>query len=384
MPSKLYETVLLQINLGHRRAASYDLQLRTGKLKKGFIVLAQEPWIVRGRPVGLDTSKKVIIANCGDEAPSRAMIYHHPDTQVAAHPAFTGRDVAAGLWDTGMPNLQQMMIVSLYWDGKHPTLPAKFIECLKWCKEKKMPIHIAGDFNAHSTLWGGKRDTWRGNLVLKLMFDYDLVLINEGDVATFNVAGKSSVIDLTMTSPECVELISAWGVIVKDKKADGSSYNGSDHRTIETRYLTKAPEKVFRKSMKEVDWKKFRESLANKLRNWEIPRTMDRNELDGHVSFFTKALSDTCDEFSKLLVVKPRDPIINLWFTKELGEERKSVASLGRTAVRTKATEDWDAFHAAQKTYSSNLRRAARACFQKFATDLPDLTDMAKFCRGIR
>ena len=285
--------------------------MKTGDFKKGFITLVQEPWIVGGRPKGLNSAHKFILANCGDEAPSRAMIYHHRNTPIAAHPAFTGRDVAAGLWDVGMPNLQQMMLVSLYWDGRQPTLPTKFIDCLKWCRSKKIPIHIGGDFNSHHTLWGGKKDTWRGNLILKLMFDYDLVLINEGDVATFNVAGKSSVIDLTMTSPECVELISTWGVIVKDKKADGSSYNGSDHRTIETRYLTKPPEKLFRRSMKDVDWKKFRESLAGKMRNWEIPRTLDRNELDEHVSFFTKAVSETCIEFSKLLVVKPREQCSN-------------------------------------------------------------------------
>ena len=177
------------------------------------------------------------MANCGDEAPSRDMIYHHRNTPLAAHPEFTGRDVAAGIWDVGMPNLQQIMLISLYWDGKHSALPAKFIDCLKWCRDKKIPVHIGGDVNAHSTLWGGRNDTWRGNLIMQLMFEYDLVLINEGDVATFHVAGKSSVIDLTMTSPECIEYISSWGIITKA--------NGSDHRTIETRYFTEAPEKVF-------------------------------------------------------------------------------------------------------------------------------------------
>ena len=175
-----------------------------------------------------------------------------------------------------------------------------------------------------------------------------------------------------------------WGVKVKDNNLDGSTYNGSDHRTIESRYFTKAPKKRFRRSMKEVDWKKFRSNLADRLRNWIIPRTMTRNDLDDHVRFFNKALGDTCEEFSTLHVVKPRDPVINLWFTDELRNERKEVASLGRAAVRSGLQNDWDSFHEAQRIYSGNLRKAARACFQKFATELPDLSDMARFCKIVR
>ena len=136
--------------------------------------------------------------------------------------------------------------------------------------------------------------------------------------------------------------------------------------------------------MKNVDWAAFRSNLSDRLRNWTIPRTMTRNDLDDHVRFFNKALGETCEEFSTLHLVKPRDPIINLWFTNELRDERKQVASLGRLAVKSKSQEDWDKFHDAQQIYSSNLRRAARACCQKFATDLPDLTDMARFCKMVR
>ena len=131
---------------------------------------------------------------------------------------------------------------------------------------------MGGDFNAHSTLWGGRNDTGRGYEFEKLMFDNNLVLLNEGNIATFCIAGKSSVIDLTMTSPECLEYISTWGVVVKENAPGGGTYNGSDRRAIETRYLTKKPEKVFRKSMKNVDWPQFRNEVANSMRNWIILR----------------------------------------------------------------------------------------------------------------
>ena len=375
----LYELKILQLNLGHRRAASYELQGRTGSLKR-FICLLQEPWVLRNQIKGLDNQHSKIVTKLS-EAPPRAMLYCHKDCKVSEFGQFTSRDVACGLWDINMPNLKQVMLISVYWDVKRRHLPQQFLDCLAWCRENRVPVHVGGDFNAHSTLWGGKKDTGRGYEMEKLMFDNNLVLLNEGEIATFCIAGKSSVIDLTMTSPECLEYISSWGVVVKDNAPGGGTYNGSDHRTIETRYLTKKPEKVFRKSMKNVDWPQFRAEVANSMRNWVIPRTLSRNQLDAEVKRWNKAIEDACNKFSTTQVVKPRDPVINLWYTAELRAERKAVASLGRIAVRTGLDEDWAVFRDAQREYSKNLRRAARECYQRFSTDLPSLTDMAKFCR---
>ena len=378
----MYELKLLQLNLGHRRAASYDLQLRTSVMDR-FICILQEPWVVRNRVRGLDGQHRQIVTTLS-EAPPRALIYCHKDAKVSPFGQFTCRDVACGLWDIGMPNLKQIMLISVYWDCKRKQIPQQFLDCLAWCRDNRVPVHVGGDFNAHSTLWGGRSDTGRGYELEKIMFDNNLVLLNEGDIATFCIAGKSSVIDLTMTSPECLEYVSSWGVIVKDDAPGGGTYNGSDHRTIETRYLTTKPEKVFSKSMKNVDWPQFRAEIATSMRNWEIPRTLTPNQLEEEVERWNKAIDKACSKFSTLQVVKPRDPVINLWYTAELRNERKAVASLGRTAVRSGLDEDWAVFRDAQREYSKNLRRAARECYQRFSTDLPSLTDMAKFCRLVR
>ena len=171
---KPYESRLFQINAGKRRAASYDIQLRTKELR-GFIVLVQEPWMVKGLPSGLEGQHKKLYATCDQDKPTRALIYHHQEAKVAPCPEFTGRDVACGLWDVGMPNLPQVMLISLYWDARYSAFPQKFLDCLKMCREKSIPVHVGGDFNAHQKLWGGRKDTRRGNLVQCLMFEYKLV-----------------------------------------------------------------------------------------------------------------------------------------------------------------------------------------------------------------
>ena len=256
---KRFESKLFQVNAGKRRAATYDIQLRTKDLST-FVVLIQEPWMVRGLPVALDAQHQKLFATCDQSKPARALIYNHKDANVAPCPEFTGRDVACGLWDVGKANLPQVMLISLYWDINFTGFPQKFLDCLRMCRDKKIPVHIGGDFNAHQILWGGRKDTRRGNMVQWLMVEFNLVLLNEGDVPTFQNANGSSVIDLTMTSPECIELVSSWGVITRA--------NGSDHRTIETRYLTQPPEKVMRRS----SWRLKRARIMSRsmCRTWEI------------------------------------------------------------------------------------------------------------------
>ena len=151
-----YELDLLQINAGKRRTAAYDIQLRTRDLKN-FILLVQEPWMVGGKPACLDTQHPMIYANCDPQKPARALIYSHKDAKVSPCPEFTGRDTASALWEIGMPNLPQIMLISVYWDSKYSALPQKFLDCVRECKQKNIPLHVGGDFNAHQTLWGGEK-----------------------------------------------------------------------------------------------------------------------------------------------------------------------------------------------------------------------------------
>ena len=132
-----YELNLFQVNTGKRRAAAYDLQLRTSELNS-FILLIQEPWMVRGRPAGLDGQHPSVYANCDPSKPARALIQGHKEAKLAPCPEYTGRDTASALWDIGMPNLPQIMLISVYWDSKHSAPPQKFIDCLKECKEKRI------------------------------------------------------------------------------------------------------------------------------------------------------------------------------------------------------------------------------------------------------
>ena len=97
---------------------------------------------------------------------------------------------------------------------------------------------------------------------------------------------------------------------------------------METRYFAKKPGKEYQQSMKNVDWAKFREDIGEKMKGWEIPRTMTRNQLDEEVNKWQSIVSEVVGKHSKTVLVRPRDPIVNQWYTEELRQERKGIRDL--------------------------------------------------------
>jgi hypothetical protein len=135
--------------------------------------------------------------------------------------------------------------------------------------------------------------------------------------------------------------------------------------------------------MKEVDWKKFREDMAEHFRQWNIPRTMSKNALDGYVQFWNDTVTSIANGHSKYQLVKHR-AVHQIWFDGKLDAEKKEVCRLCRKAVKTKKDSDWDVFRASRRLYSGNLKKASTSCYRKMATDLPSLTDMAQFTKMVR
>ena len=350
----MYEELVLQHNIGKRRAKSIDLQLRV-KDRRGFIALIQEPYTYRGRVCCLDNQHTKIAhpAQKSKDSP-RAIIYHHKDVNIIPCLEFTGRDIAVGIWNIGMPNMPQLVLISVYWSGDDNTLPPKLLRCLAWAAQNNLPVHLGGDLNSHSSFWGSPKDTPRGYVIEQLCFDNTLNILNEGVTPTFITKKAATIIDLTLVSPECEEYVSSWGVITTDGQVD--------HRPIECRYFSSPPAKKFRQSMKNVDWKAFGSDVSSRMRNWTIPRTMTRNDLDQAVNTWDDIIREVCNIHSEIKVIKPRASIASLWYTPALKEERRTVSLLCTKAFHSGLDADWECFRDARRTYSNNVRKAAREC----------------------
>lgn len=67
-------------------------------------------------------------------------------------------------------------------------------------RETGINIIVAGDFNAHSTVWGDVRTDLRRESQCALTAFLELAFVNTGREPTFFLRGKGSVVELTLMS----------------------------------------------------------------------------------------------------------------------------------------------------------------------------------------
>ncbi|CAB0029049.1 unnamed protein product [Trichogramma brassicae] len=88
----------------------------------------------------------------------------------------------------------------------------------------RRPLVIAGDFNAWSTEWGCRETRPRASILLDSLALLDAVLLNTGDVPTFNGRQGSSIVDLTFVCETLAPRVKSWTV--------SGRYTHSDHQAI--------------------------------------------------------------------------------------------------------------------------------------------------------
>ena len=178
-----------------------ELQTRLSeRTEKGWswIYLIQEPYLVRGNVGGLGSASSTRFI----EGRPKAVSTHNNilPRQSQHHTQFKGRDAAVGVWRIGQPNLENILLISLYWSREALELPKKFLDGIEWAAQNQIPVHMGADQKAHSKLWGSATDTARGFRVEKLLYDYILTCTDEGEVPTFVTRKASTIIDLTIVS----------------------------------------------------------------------------------------------------------------------------------------------------------------------------------------
>lgn len=121
--------------------------------------------------------------------------------------------------------------------GKFPVLGSRRrLANLERCIRKHLPgpVVVAGDFNAHSALWGSPdtKDDTRGEDVVEWASALGLVLLNEPGSITFEATARGragvigSTIDLTWASPSAASAMRGWRVLSETESL-------SDHLYIE-------------------------------------------------------------------------------------------------------------------------------------------------------
>ena len=133
------------INLQHSKVASSELVRRSLSHQICFVT---EPWLNNGKIRGLASPGWSTHSN---GTRPRAAIRYRNTLKVWAVPEHSSRDMATvALSHKG----RTIYFCSIYCDINLPVCSAEMGRLVDACRLSRMPLVLAGDVNAHSTLWG--------------------------------------------------------------------------------------------------------------------------------------------------------------------------------------------------------------------------------------
>jgi hypothetical protein len=227
-----------------------------------------------------------------------------------------------------------LLMASTYFQFSEPTLVhAERLE--KMARENGgKRLVVGGDVNARSTLWEDTHTDERGMTEEETMMASDLYCCNVGGVPTFCTAMGSAVLDVMFASTEAVDSVREWAV-------DTTSAMDSDHRLICFKYqlgekmVEKRDVTGVRFKVRQADWNKFRQKLAEELFNGRS--SWLESDLHSRADYLTQSLTKACR--ASMPKVKPRELRRPEWFTSGLVELRRKIRRARRELAEARLGE---------------------------------------------
>ena len=255
----------LQINLHNSYRAQEDLEYRISEIKCPAIAFIQEPPMPKKKiqyPKNFENFLAPSKARVGLFIPKNLNF-----TQIAS---LTTINSSVAL---GKLNSKDIILASIYIPPKTKTTPTWLTSIIEYATDSKTGLLLAGDFNAHSPLWGEAQTKINkcGELIEDLIVTHNLNIHNIGHVPTFrNSRDFTSCVDLTL-SYKLPFPIQEW-------KVHDHEMNYSDHNTIT--YKTTNLDLLIPsfRPWHQIDWEKFTSMLGQKT--FSLPQIINHTGLD--------------------------------------------------------------------------------------------------------
>ncbi|CAB0040047.1 unnamed protein product [Trichogramma brassicae] len=206
----------------------------------------------------------------------------------------------------------------------------------------RRPLVIAGDFNAWSTEWGCRETRPRASILLDSLALLDAVLLNTGDVPTFNGRQGSSIVDLTFVCETLTPRVLSWTV--------SGLYKHSDHQAIvfeiEDDGASSGPStrRSYRWNARTLDVDRFSAVVSG--------ASVAPGTAEDMASSLMSVITGACDaSMTKANPRRRREPVY--WWTPEIADLRRSCLRARRLFQRSRGQHD-------EETYSTNYASARR------------------------
>ncbi|XP_035206104.1 uncharacterized protein LOC118181140 [Stegodyphus dumicola] len=297
---------ILQINL-QRARATLPNALQFAKEENINIIFAQEPYISLNKEIGnsigaILSSFRILIKS--------AIIYIGPLTPIIVHT--TLHTITIKL---------EFLIHPLFCTSIYAPPSIDLQEILIELDSIQLPPNsnhiIAGDFNAHSPVWGAPVENNRGRLLLEFIQEKRLTILNNANSPpTFLTLRAQGWIDLTLATPKIASLITNW------KVSEIESF--SDHRFITFEIQS---DFTFNKKRRfKTHYGGHNKFIAN-LQNYSasilhsLKIASSKAEVNSSVSYLINSITEICNaSYKRCLGTKK---LSTPWWNQNLAIERK-------------------------------------------------------------
>ncbi|XP_073986093.1 uncharacterized protein [Rhodnius prolixus] len=322
--------------------------------------MLQEPWTREEKVLGKPAGTRVF-AQHGAGIRPRAAIIVSRGLHIWRLAEFSSEDSTA----VSVSNLHSfssssfnVVVASVYFPHDDESPPLVVRRLIDYCSERRLPLVIGCDANAHHTAWGSSDVNSRGEALLEYLMSTNLVWCNRGHKPTFVTRSRREVLDLTLVSSDIVDLVSGWDV------SDIPSL--SDHCLIKfsLRGEVELPEE---RPIKQTNWESFRLSLASTIGNLkvEVGTEVRTDRIDSDCQRITEALITAFHNACPLRAGFSTKRTC-AWWSPRLAQLRSQARRAQSRAMRTQSLTAWNTYRNAQSLFKSEIRRAKQLSWKIF------------------
>ena len=274
-------------------------------------------------------------------------------------------DCAVALLDT---TRGKVALASVYLDYNLPVVQEWLIKLMEFVNNRRLPIILSFDCNAHSQLYGPDTND-RGKLFEEFILSHGLNVENRGNAPTYHAYRRGTHIDtfIDVTLSKGLMPLEHWRV-------HDMSFNGSDHHTITWKLPLEPKEQPLVRPWSKAKWGVFSKEIADY--DFQLPDNLNTRKTDKLLKRWYKVVGEALDKACPLRKAK-LSPIEMDWYGKDQRYLKNRAKRKYLAHRRSECPKKRKAFIRAKQAYNRACIRGRRNSWRLFVERTPNESNMS-------
>jgi hypothetical protein len=265
--------------------------------------------------------------------------------------------------------LGNIQVISSYWAKEVPDIPNTLVAAVDFALQAGNRVVVMMDSNAHSSMWGDKKNDRKGRLMEDFLFSRNLALLNVGDYPTFtDTNGNSSCIDLTFVSADLLPFVNHWSI---DREP-----SLSDHHLIHLRVEDFCPEERLVRDLRGADMGRFTSLIEDATHEWPFSPLDTEEKVELEAIAAEKIIIDSLNEVAGLHPAR-NSSSMDYWDSAIIQAKRKGLGKARKQSLRSGDPDKEAHYLLLRAEYKIMLFKAKKHSTRSFVSSTQDIAGMS-------